>query len=122
MRGTVTVVEAMTRHDPTDLALSSITSYELYTGVEKCADPFRERAKVDLLLSTLNQLAFDPAAALRAAKIRAALESRGEIIGPYDVLIVGHAMSQRLILVSANTNKFARVAGLAHENWQLAPQ
>ena len=69
---------------PSDCAISTISSYELYTGVEKCANPPQERAKVDLLHQTLCQLAFDLAAAEETAKVRAFLESQGQPIGPYD--------------------------------------
>lgn len=74
MRGTAAVVAAMSAHDPADLAVSSVTSYELYTGVEKCADPARERSKVEQLLNTLRQIEFDLSAAKEAARIRADLE------------------------------------------------
>ncbi len=110
----------MAAHDPADLAVSSITSYELHTGVEKCADPGRERDKVERLLQTVQQVEFDLSAAREAARIRADLESRGEMIGPYDVLIAGQAVSRGLILVTDNTTEFARVSGQALENWQVS--
>ena len=48
---------------PADSAISSITTYELYTGIEKCAIPVKESAKVNLLLSTVSELVFDGQAA-----------------------------------------------------------
>ena len=117
MRGTTSMIDAMAKKNRGDIAVSSITCYELYTGVEKCLDPPRERRKVDTLLGAVQQLFFDWSAAMHAAAIRAALESRGEMIGPYDVLIAGHALSLNLTLVTANTNEFQRVPGLAIENW-----
>lgn len=111
------MVAAMAARDPADLAVSCVTSYELHTGVEKCADPAKERNKVQRLLDTLQQIAFDQSAAREAARIRADLESRGEMIGPYDVLIAGQAMSLGLTLVTDNTNEFARVSGLSLEKW-----
>jgi tRNA(fMet)-specific endonuclease VapC len=103
---------------PGDIAISSITCYELFTGIEKCADPSRERTKVDALIDALQHVLFDLSGASRAASIRAGLEARGEMIGPYDVLIAGHAQSLGLILVTANIKEFARVPGLTLENWQ----
>ena len=119
IRGTATVIKAVAARSPDDIAVSSITCYELYTGVEKCANPTRERAKVELFFNPLHQLVFDLSAALEAARIRATLESRGEMIGPYDVLIAGHARALGLVLVTANTKEFVRVPGLAIEDWQL---
>ena len=103
---------------PTACVVSTITVYELYTGVEKCADPTLERSKVSRLLATVNELAFDAQAAKEAAHIRAQLESQGQMIGPYDVLLAGHAKAMGLRLVTHNTAEFARVPGLLLEDWQ----
>src|SRR6266404_2663544 len=108
MRNHASVVQHISAHSPGDCAISTITSYELYTGVEKCAQPARERAKVDLLLKTIPQVEFGAEAAQEAARIRATLESQGQSIGPYDLLLAGHARSLALILVSANTKEFSR--------------
>ena len=118
MRNHVKVVQRLSAVSPGDCAISTITSYELHTGVEKCSQPDRERAKVDLLLKTVQQLEFAAGAAQEAARIRAALESEGQTIGPYDLLLAGHARSLALILVSANTREFNRVPGLIVENWE----
>jgi predicted nucleic acid-binding protein len=55
MRHHTLVLQRMAAVPPADCAISSITSYELFTGVEKCADPVKERAKVDLLLATISE-------------------------------------------------------------------
>ena len=110
----------MAKVSPSDIAVSSITCYELYTGAEKCVDQARERAKVDTFVHALQHVVFDFVAASRAAQFRAHLEARGEMIGPYDVLIAGHARSLGLTLVTGNTREFARIAGLALENWEVA--
>ncbi len=119
MRNHAMVMQRMLAVSPSECAVSTITSYELATGVEKCANPSRERIKVDLLLSTVGQLAFDAQAASEAGRIRALLEAQGCMIGPYDILLAGHAKSAGLILVTANSGEFRRVSGLSIENWQL---
>jgi tRNA(fMet)-specific endonuclease VapC len=118
MRNEPTVVARLSATSPGDCAISTITTYELYTGVEKCADPNREAAKVGTLLNTVHTLPFDAGAAQQAARSRAKLESQGLRIGPYDLLLAGHAVAAGLILVTANTAEFARIAGLAVENWR----
>jgi tRNA(fMet)-specific endonuclease VapC len=120
MRGDADVVSRIVAHSPADLTVSAITCFELFAGIEKCANPAQERAKVERLLETVGQLAFDNAAASYAARIRADLESRGAMIGPYDILLAGHALSLGMILVTANTREFARVIGLTVENWKSA--
>jgi tRNA(fMet)-specific endonuclease VapC len=118
MRSHPKVVQRMAAVPPGECGISAITSYELYTGVEKCSDPAKERAKVDLLLNTVQQLLFDFGAAEQAARIRARLESQGQPIGPYDLLLAGQALSGSLILVTDNTREFSRGPGLTLENWQ----
>jgi tRNA(fMet)-specific endonuclease VapC len=118
MRNDAKVLQHLSSVAPGDCAVSTITSYELYTGVEKCARPAAERVKVDLLLTTVQQVEFGARGAQEAAHIRAALEAQGQTIGPYDLLLAGHALSLGLILVSANTKEFSRVSGLVVENWQ----
>lgn len=118
MRNHLQVAQRMAAVSPDEIAISSITSYELLTGVEKCSDPSRERAKVQLLLNTVHVLPFDNAAAAGAARIRATLEQQGQPIGPYDVLLAGQARSSDLILVTANMREFTRIEGLQVENWQ----
>ena len=116
MRNEPMVVARMSAASPGDCAISTITSYELYTGVEKCSDPSREAEKVGILLKTVHTLPFDAAAAHEAARNRVRLESQGSPIDPYDLLLAGHAIAAGLILVTANTAEFNRVVGLAVEN------
>lgn len=118
MRDHAPVVKRFSEQSPDDCALSAITSYELYTGVAKCNSPAKEKAKVDILLRTVHELAFDADAARESAAIRADLEAKGQAIGPYDTLLAGHARSVGLVLVTANTAEFGRVPGLALENWR----
>lgn len=118
MRNHPKVVQRMAAAAPDECAISTITSYELYTGIEKCSMPVKERVKVELLLRTVVLLTFDAGSAKEAARIRALLESQGQPIGPYDVLLAGQALASSLILVTANTKEFARVPGLTWEDWQ----
>jgi tRNA(fMet)-specific endonuclease VapC len=102
MRHHAAVLQRLSAVAPADCAISSITTYELYTGIEKCADPAKEQAKVDLLLATMSELVFDGPAAREAGRIRARLESQGRMIGAYDVLLAGQARSSGLTLVTAH--------------------
>jgi len=49
--------------------------------------------------------------------LRAELERRGQIIGPYDLQIAAQAISNDLILVTNNTKEFERIPGLKLDNW-----
>lgn len=122
MRKHVAVISRMASLSPGDCANSTITSYELNVGIEKCANAANELTKVSLLLKQVHELGFDASAARESSRIRVRLEAQGMMIGPYDVLLAGHALSLGLTLVTANTGEFSRVPALRLQNWLNPPQ
>lgn len=46
---------------------------------------------------------------------------RGQLIGPYDLMIAGHARSRGLVVVTGNVAEFRRVDGLRCEDWLADP-
>jgi len=103
---------------PDDCAVSSVTVYELLTGVGKCRSPDNELRKVMALLELLHQLPFDRTAAERTAAIRVSLEKTGAMIGPYDVMLAGQSLASNITLVTSNVTEFARVPGLGMVSWR----
>jgi predicted nucleic acid-binding protein len=77
MRHHPVAVQRMAAVTPGDCAISTVTGYELFTGVEKCSRPAQERSKVELLLTTACEIAFDSGDAREAARTRALLEAQG---------------------------------------------
>lgn len=118
LRGNPKVIEHLQTLRPEDCGVSTITVFELLSGVERCRHPERERAKVEALLAPLHLLPFDGEAAIRAAEIRGHLERLGQIIGPYDLLLASQALALEVTFVTRNTKEFSRVAGLALEDWE----
>ncbi len=102
------------------LCISAVTLAELLYGDEKSAKPIENRPQVDTFAARLDVLAFDNEAAAHFGDIRANLERRGQVIGPYDLMIAGHARSRGLIVITGNLGEFNRVEGLRAEDW-LAP-
>lgn len=103
--------------DPSDVCISSLTYAELVHGVEKSKEVERNRFALALMLANIEILDFDVNAANDYGKIRADLESKGEPIGPFDMLIAAHALSRGCVLVTNNTREFQRVAGLKVVDW-----
>ncbi|QDH17197.1 type II toxin-antitoxin system tRNA(fMet)-specific endonuclease VapC [Swingsia samuiensis] len=99
------------------LCISDVVLYELLYGAEKSQDPVKHRRQVELFAARLTILPFDDAAAAHTAEIRAVLENKGCVIGPYDLMIAGHARSRGLIVVTGNLREFTRVDGLRSEDW-----
>jgi tRNA(fMet)-specific endonuclease VapC len=99
------------------LCLSDVVLYELLYGAERSNDPPRIRREVERFAARLTVIPFDSEAAAHTADIRADLESRGCVIGPYDLMIAGHARSRGLVVVTGNLGEFQRVQGLRCEDW-----
>ena len=99
------------------LAMSSVTMGELIYGAEKSAQITRNLADIEALAARMEVLPFDSQAAVHFGQVRAELARAGKLIGPYDLMIAGHARSQGLILVTNNLREFKRVRGLRVENW-----
>jgi tRNA(fMet)-specific endonuclease VapC len=72
---------------------------------------------VELFISSFEIYDFNKNAAKEYAKIRTNLESRGQIIGAYDLQIAAHAKSINAILVTNNIKEFSRILDLKFENW-----
>ena len=100
------------------LALCGIVWAELHCGACLSADPAAERRRIEAAFSAWRSLPFDDAAALRYGEIRARLQRAGRLIGANDLLIAAIALANGLTLVTHNTAEFARIEGLAIEDWE----
>lgn len=98
------------------LAISSVVASELHYGAAKSQVP-RHLQEVALFLDRIQVLPFDDYAAQLTGEIRANLARQGTPIGPYDVMIAGHAMAIDCTLVTNNTREFSRVDPLSLVNW-----
>ncbi len=111
------VLERFRQHSPQDVAISTITLFELQYGVEKSQYRQRSEDALSKFFMTLNLIDLDRDSAIEAAVIRGQLEKKGLSIAPYDLLIAGLAKSRDMVLVTNNTKEFERVVGLELENW-----
>ena len=102
---------------PQDIVTCSIIKAELLHGAEKYGNAERRRAKVEELLAPFVSHSFDDESAAHYARLTHDLESKGSVIGPKDRMIAAIALQHGLTLVTGNMDEFARVTGLAVENW-----
>jgi tRNA(fMet)-specific endonuclease VapC len=100
-----------------EVVLCSVVVYELRHGAERCSDPVREHAKLDVFLAPFASLPFDDSCARKCAEIRHALERIGMMIGPHD-LQIAIALHHGLILVTHNSREFSRIPELRLEDWE----
>ena len=116
-KGRDKVAEHLLGTPPADIAISSVSLYEIEVGIAKSTQPARRRAQFDAFLSVVSVVPFDRSAARAAAMARAELERRGLPIGPLDNLIAGIALAHRATLVTRNTQEFSRLPNLAVTDW-----
>jgi tRNA(fMet)-specific endonuclease VapC len=99
------------------MCISSVTLGELVFGAEHSQQVERNLADIEAMTARLEVLSLDDMAAYQFGQIRAELYSTSLPIGPYNMLIAGHARALGLILVTNNLKEFQRVPGLILENW-----
>lgn len=102
---------------PAEIAIPAVVLYELEVGVLRSHRPEENRRQIDELTELATLLPFTAREARHAARIRADLEARGRLIGPYDILIAATAQAHESILVTHNTKELGRVTGLRVESW-----
>ena len=112
-------VEARLRRTPAqEVAVCSVVLAELLHGARKYEKRDDRVARVERTLHPYRSLPFDDAAARRYAEIRDILETRGQVIGPNDLLIAAIALAHGLTIVT-NNREFSRVPGLNVEDWTV---
>ena len=119
LRGHPGAVERAEQTPPDEMAVSSITRYELAYGILRCHPRRvkRESRKLDRFLEMLHEVPFTATTAGQAAHVRHQLASSGTPIGPMDTLIAATALEAGLTLVTGNLGEFSRVDGLSVVNW-----
>lgn len=95
---------------------SIIVASELRFGAEKRGST-RLSGLVEDLLDRIPVMALDAPTDRHYARIRAAMERGGTVVGGNDLLIAAHALALDCILVTDNVGEFRHVPGLAVENW-----
>ncbi len=116
-KGMGNVAEKLLAVSPKKIGIPSIVLYELETGIAKSKQPGKLMAQLGQLMDQVQLLPFGLAESKHSALIRAKLESEGNPIGPYDVLIAGTALSVKGVLVTRSVSEFQRIQNLQIENW-----
>lgn len=119
VKGQTGVLDRIKKTPPSLIAISVVTRMEIEFGLQLNPERARKLGPIlDSVLNAITTLPLSEADAIAAAGIRAALQRRGQPIGPYDILIAGCGLARGLIVVTSNTGEFERVSGLLLENWR----
>ncbi|MEB6537050.1 type II toxin-antitoxin system VapC family toxin [Pantoea stewartii] len=100
------------------IVVSAITYAEMRFGATGPKASQRHAQLVEAFCARLDAiLPWDHPAVDATTDIKVALRLTGTPIGPNDTAIAGHAIAASAILVTNNMQEFARVPGLALEDW-----
>jgi tRNA(fMet)-specific endonuclease VapC len=113
----IKVVGKIKEFIPPEIKLSSISIAELEYGVSKSQNREKNRQALVNFASAFDIIDFNGEDAEIYGIIRADLEKKGQVIGPYDMQIAAQALSRNYVLVTNNVNEFSRINGLKIENW-----
>jgi tRNA(fMet)-specific endonuclease VapC len=111
------LLKRLEKYPASAVLLSSVVVAEIEYGIAKSARQEHNRRVFDTLLDGFQIVPFDTAAARLYGPIRTDLERRGQLIGPYDLMIAAHAKALDAVLVTDNVGEFTRVKNLNVENW-----
>ena len=125
------ILSELIKKRPSSHVLSQLSSKPAHTLFTSCIcimelrfgsalrndfDTFWQKINKEIL-SRINIVNFGKEEALKAGDVLAEMKKAGRSIGIEDVLIAATAITNRLIMVTANVRHFNRIGGLKVENW-----
>jgi len=113
-RGTLDLAAWMTQHEDEGFEVAAITVAELGHGVERASGGHRARREryIRSVLEQLPMIPYTETTALQHARVWALLESSGQMIGDYDLIVAATAIERGSTLATFNKRHFERVNGL----------
>jgi predicted nucleic acid-binding protein len=94
--------------------IAAITVAELWHGAERATGAYKSRREdyLRMIFDTLPIVPYTETTALEHARLWAALESSGKMIGYYDLIVAATALNRGSAVATFNERHFARVPGL----------
>jgi predicted nucleic acid-binding protein len=95
-------------------AIAAITVAELWHGAERATGAFKAEREVFIrrVLSSVRILPYTETTAREHARLWAELESSGNMIGYYDLIVSATALEHRTAVATFNRRHFSKVPGL----------
>ena len=110
------IAKSLSSIDPRMVFISEITVAELEHGNHQSGRYNENREMLDSFLSSVNVLPFSLAIPLYA-KERFRLNSLGQNIQDFDLLIGCSSVAESLVMVTNNVKHFSRIDGIHIDNW-----
>ncbi len=97
--------------------LSSLTVFELISGLTRCKKPEKERGKIKNILEGQTIISLDKKTAEKAGEIDGQLIKEGKTIGPIDSMIAASAIIRKTKVITRNKKDFENIEGLVIEEY-----
>ncbi|MBI5332766.1 MAG: PIN domain-containing protein [Candidatus Aenigmarchaeota archaeon] len=97
--------------------MTTLTLFELYSGIMQSNKPDVEKQKVLQLLSNLIIWHFDAESAKKSGEIDGSLCKQGKKIDAIDSMIAGIAIAKGETLLARNIKDFSKIVGLDAESY-----
>jgi tRNA(fMet)-specific endonuclease VapC len=111
------VADKIRLYSPGDIKISAITVSELMYGCYKSSFPSKNVTALRGFLSPFEIISYNARDAMVYGGIRAELEAKGQIIGPYDMQLAAQAINRSFTVVTNNVREFKRISTLKIDNW-----
>jgi len=117
LKGDPMVMEHLDRTSINPKAISVISYGELLYGAHKSGHPTENLARIRRLGEVLPVIDISPAIMEAFSSLKAQLESDGQRLDDFDLVIAATAITIGYRLVTNNEKHFSRIEGLEIENW-----
>jgi tRNA(fMet)-specific endonuclease VapC len=113
-RGTFNLSRWLAAEKDEEIQIAAITIAELWHGVERASSAYRVERQDYLrkMLGLVNILPYTETTAFEHARIWAALESSGKMIGFYDLIVAATALEHGFAVATFNRRHFSQVPRL----------
>lgn len=99
------------------IAVTSISIFELFVGVNLSIKQEQERNKITRILNGLSTISFDEDSAIEAGRIFAQKRRSGLVIDPEDSMIAGICSRRNEILITRNIKHFQDIENVRIESY-----
>lgn len=114
-KGTFDLKNWLTSRPDDQFEIAAVTVAELWHGVERAVGAHRTRRQqyLQAILGVLPVIPYTEQTAYEHARIWAALEAAGKMIGFYDVMVAATAVERNSEVATFNKRHFSMVKGLS---------